>query len=673
MRCPKRKRLFDVFVHSLATALLCALCCASPARSAALSAEFAKQIDEIELQARGDAKLALARVEGLLKSARTSDETLALLTLKGLFLADSDRPEEAREVATELDRQSSPEAKAASLTVRAQVQGLKGDLGRALEFAKQAAESLPRDADVRQHYRIEMIRGSQLLENGRLPEALSAYQAALEGAESIQSTFRIQRAHDSMASLFVDAHELDKATEANNTAMALAERLGDPAILAQAWNTRAYIASAQQNRALELQASQKAIAYARKTASDSLLSGMLMNLGDTFLKAGRYADALRYSDEAVAITRRISDPHGLAIALANAGQAEIRLGRVDAGKAHMEEAIAATQKLDHRSQHATLLSEYGEALEAAGDYKGAINAYHRERRASREIAELSRKDVLLEVDARYQSDRKQREIELLNRNNALKDAQLHNRELQQRVWFLAAALLLSGLLSIGLLYRRVRDANLKLAESNRLLKVRSERDPLTGLFNRRYFHEAMRARGANNAFAGGLILLDIDHFKRINDTHGHAAGDAVITVVAQRLIDTMRDSDLVVRWGGEEFLIAVSPMPLEQFDRLAERLLRAIGHAPVPHGDLSIPITISIGYASFPLAPSGLALEWERGINQVDMALYVAKAQGRNRACGIRAVQAADKDALDEIEHNFENAWRDGRVTLNLISGPSPP
>jgi len=672
MRHSNRRSVIEAFAQRLTAALLCGLCCAPPAWSTTPTAEFDKLIDQIELQGRGNAQHALARVDGLLDSAGTADEKLALLTLKGLFLAHANRTEEAREVAKALEQQSSPGAKAASLTVEATVHGLKRDLGRALEVADQAAKSLPRDADARQRWRIEMIRARQLQQKGRLSEALSAFQAALDSAESVHSTYRIQRAHDGMATLFVDAKEFDKATESSSTAMALAERLGDPDILANAWSTRAYLASAQNNRESELKAQQNAVGYARRTTSDQLLARTLVNMGDTLLKAGRYGDSLRYSDEAVSVARRMQNSAILAIALANAGQAEIRLGRIDAGKARLEESSAAMQKLGHRIQLATMFSQYGEALEAAGDYKGAISAYHRERQASREIAELSRKDVLLEVDARYQSERKEREIELLSRTNALKDAQLRNRELQQRVWLLGAGLLLSGLLSIGLLYRRVRDANRKLAESNRLLKVRSERDPMTGLFNRRYLHEAMRARGANSAFVGGLVLLDIDHFKRINDTHGHAAGDAVIKVVAQRLIDTVRDSDLVVRWGGEEFLIVVSPMPLEQFDRLVERLLSAIADVPVLHEELSIPTTMSIGFASFPLAPAGLALEWERGVKLVDMALYVAKAQGRNRACGIRAVQASDRRALDDIEQGFENAWRDGRVSLNLISETSP-
>jgi len=481
MRYSNRRSVLEAFAQRLAAALLCGLCCAPPAWSTTPPAEFDKLIDEIELVARGDARRALDRVEGLLTSAENADEKIALLTLKGIFLANSSRSEEAQEVAAALERQSSPEAKAASLTVKAAVHALKRDLGRALEVADQAAESLPRDADARQRYRIEMIRGHQLSQSGRFPEALSAFQAALENAESIKSTFRIQRAYDSMAYLFVEAKELDKATRANDTSMELAERVGDPAILVQAWDTRAYLASAQSNRDLEVKAQQRAIEYARRTTSDRLLGKMLVNMSDTLLRAGSYADSLRHSDEAVVIARRMPDAFMLAIALANAGQAEIRLGRIDAGKARLEESIAAIQKLGHRVQLATMFSQYGEALEAVSDYKAAISAYHRERKVSREIAELSRKDVLLEVDARYQSERKQREIELLSRTNALKDAQLRNRELQQRVWLLGAGLLLSGLLSIGLLYRRVRDANRRLAESNRLLCWRQlETDPPAG-------------------------------------------------------------------------------------------------------------------------------------------------------------------------------------------------
>jgi diguanylate cyclase (GGDEF)-like protein len=169
-----------------------------------------------------------------------------------------------------------------------------------------------------------------------------------------------------------------------------------------------------------------------------------------------------------------------------------------------------------------------------------------------------------------------------------------------------------------------------------------------------------------------LLLFDIDHFKRINDGAGHAAGDAVIIEVARRIQAATRGSDFVVRWGGEEFLAALAPMPREQLDRLAGRLLHAIANEPVQYGSTRIQVTVSIGYANFPLSQDHLWLDWERAVNLIDMALYVAKADGRNRACGIVSVASGGAEVMDAIEADFQHARREGRVELNVIEGPAP-
>jgi diguanylate cyclase (GGDEF)-like protein len=168
--------------------------------------------------------------------------------------------------------------------------------------------------------------------------------------------------------------------------------------------------------------------------------------------------------------------------------------------------------------------------------------------------------------------------------------------------------------------------------------------------------------GAN--FQGALLLIDVDHFKRINDQHGHAVGDTVLVEIAQRLRDTLRVEDLTVRWGGEEFLVVVHGLPADQVETLAQRLLAAIGERPVASGHERIDVTASIGFATFPLLPHRDALGWERAIDLVDRAMYLAKAHGRNRAYGVRSLaEAATAGTL-------EQAWRDGHADLTLLPGP---
>jgi diguanylate cyclase (GGDEF)-like protein len=277
--------------------------------------------------------------------------------------------------------------------------------------------------------------------------------------------------------------------------------------------------------------------------------------------------------------------------------------------------------------------------------------------------------VLGQLKERFRTEAGQRDLELAERENSLKTARLENQTLMQRVWMLASIVLA---LAVGVLVvqvRRTRDANLQLRRSEALLKVQSERDSLTGLANRRHFREALSARqdGDGSGFKGGLILLDVDHFKRINDEHGHAIGDAVLIEVAQRLSSCVRSGDVACRWGGEEFLVHTDGLSTDGVEALALRVLGEIGNRPVKLPDgREIAVTMSMAYAAFPLPPHGVSLPWEQAVNLVDMGLYSAKAMGRDQAVGIMACAVSTTDALSRAAGDFERARLDGRLSVKV-------
>ena len=159
-------------------------------------------------------------------------------------------------------------------------------------------------------------------------------------------------------------------------------------------------------------------------------------------------------------------------------------------------------------------------------------------------------------------------------------------------------------------------------------------DSLTGLYNRRYMTVHLDQLMADVRLAGqpvSLLMVDIDHFKAVNDTHGHPRGDEVLRVVAQRLARSLRNFDMVVRYGGEEFVVAMPETKASEAGKVAERLRRAIADAPVTfHSagqDWSIPITISIGAATTVRAQGAQVTLLEAA----DAAVYAAKMGGRNR------------------------------------------
>ena len=162
--------------------------------------------------------------------------------------------------------------------------------------------------------------------------------------------------------------------------------------------------------------------------------------------------------------------------------------------------------------------------------------------------------------------------------------------------------------------------------------------------------------------------MDLDRFKGVNDTWGHGAGDAVLVKIAESLREILRETDMIVRWGGEEFLAFLPAIPRNGLDEVARRLLNGIADTKIQYGDMTLSANVSIGYAPYPLAPNGISLPWERAVNLVDMALYLAKAHGRNRAYGVSGFTRFEQTSMDEIEQNLEQAWRAGFVDMSIVT-----
>lgn len=170
--------------------------------------------------------------------------------------------------------------------------------------------------------------------------------------------------------------------------------------------------------------------------------------------------------------------------------------------------------------------------------------------------------------------------------------------------------------------------NLQLRET---LRVQSLRDPLTGLFNRRYLEENLQRdmqRCERRGLPLSVLMLDVDHFKRFNDQHGHAAGDALLARIGQVLQELTRDEDIACRYGGEEFLVVLPEAEADSAHRRAEQIRSAIGSTTVSHLRRTLgPNTASVGVATFPADGDAPAML----IEVADAALYRAKAGGRDR------------------------------------------
>ena len=197
--------------------------------------------------------------------------------------------------------------------------------------------------------------------------------------------------------------------------------------------------------------------------------------------------------------------------------------------------------------------------------------------------------------------------------------------------FLQIANQLSILIEKSKLYQQLYELNQKLISAQHALEHQATHDALTGVYNRGGIIELLegqiaRAQRQNQTLC--IIMLDVDHFKQFNDTHGHLAGDAVLSTIATRMKECLREYDYIGRYGGEEFLIVLGDADYDTAVKTAERLRLAASDETVTFNGKLLAATISAGVA---VAENATGLDLDKIIAAADQELYRAKSNGRNR------------------------------------------
>jgi diguanylate cyclase (GGDEF)-like protein len=232
----------------------------------------------------------------------------------------------------------------------------------------------------------------------------------------------------------------------------------------------------------------------------------------------------------------------------------------------------------------------------------------------------------------------------------------------------------------------IREREQALATANDALTTLTLTDPLTGLKNRRFLEEAIGPLTAEVTRRYSrppqadvvpmhdmvFVMIDLDHFKAVNDTHGHAAGDRVLMQMREILSHASRKSDMLVRWGGEEFLIVARSTLREHGHYLAERVRCAVRDHHFDLGDgNTLRATCSVGYATFPfLRDDPAAISWQHVVRIADRCLYAAKHGGRDRTIGITGSPTLPAAGLvTRIADDFDGLVAGGELPVTVFSG----
>ena len=608
-------------------------------------------------------------------TAPGSAERLEVLLLRGVAAALSSNRLLGEQVMAQLqpwpDAATAATAELAHVYVKARLSSARGDVREAKKVLAQIDEPRFAAAAPLVMMRCRSANALAMSGAGDIDQAIVAALQALRLAEQTGQGWRRATALNDLALIYERAEQRQRARQTHDEAMREAELDPDPMLMRDVLTVRGILYSPDPDSRITLDAYTRALAFAAAAGADGIRALGLANLADLYLRQGKYARALQLAQEALPLAQQTRNLSAEVVARSNIGLAKIGLGRVAEGRAGVRAAILLDEQQGATAFAADGWQELGAHLERAGDLKGAIEAHHEYRRLIDQVLREDTRRAVLDAQERYDAEQRSKEIELLNRDNSLKSEQLRARDLALKLWAALAGCVVLLASLMGLAYQRVRKSNQALLNSNETLKAQSELDPLTGLANRRHFLVAIKDMADGGRLRGTVLLIDIDHFKRVNDVHGHAAGDSVLIEVAERLRSALREGDLVVRWGGEEFLIVVKSHDVASAQRLAQRLLDLIAGTPIQAGKQAITVTASLGFATFPVPPHHLSMPWERAIDLVDTVMYMAKAHGRNRAYGIEQIAAADPTELALLTNRMEAAWHAGQVKLFSLHGPT--
>lgn len=442
-------------------------------------------------------------------------------------------------------------------------------------------------------------------------------------------------------------------------------------LLPDLYLTLGYVLAAQEDFPQAIEINQRGLLLAKEQKQQSLAITYMNNLGSIFIQQENSDAANEILTQALAEAELLNDEENIQLINFNLGYAKVLAGNHEAGLQQMLQSYAFYQQRNYKAEIEDLLGWFAKAYKVMGDYNMLANTLEQQMALREEMMNAEREKSTRDLQARYDLKSQSQQITILQQQNSLQEELIKNKKLQQTVTLLFVMIILIAAVLLINLYRKVRKTNQRLKEVNKQLEFQSLRDPLTGLLNRRAMQDKMAKRhisGENTPC--GLLILDIDFFKQINDNYGHAAGDAVLIEISRRLSEFVTKSEMLIRWGGEEFLMILNSQTSSKIDQLSQRLLTAISELTINYEGREIAVTISGGFINLPFAEvAEHQLNWEKVLQIADMALYLSKVNGRNQVTLIDGLNVPFAIAEPHLQSDLNGAIRENQVRYHIISG----
>ncbi len=579
----------------------------------------------------------MEKLEAQLAEADTDAERLAALNALVWEVRTVDRRRAlalSEEAVCQARALGDPASLAASLCLRGVCAGL---LSRHRESAQFLEEALTLSRTVGDPH----TEARCLKYLGRVQFCLADYGSALE---TVAASLQIHEALNDDAGRggcfslmgLIHFHLCDyaQALDWHTQGMAVREAAGDEFGVAESLSNIGIVYLELEDYARARECHTRSLTYARRAGRPRLEMLSLCNLSSGYVSLSRFAEAGDAAGQAIALAESLDIKETLGAALQNLGHAHAGLGQPGEALDCFRRALRAAHAIEDQECAVKVLCARGALQAAVGDLAQAraslveaatraqsLGARKTVSEAARELASVCRRQGDYPAALAHSETYRRTEREIFTEQAARRaqavafgmEVEHHRRE--------AAALAEAN--------TALQEANLALQAANARLESLATTDPLTGLPNHRALVAALDAEIAGASGEGGrcgLLFLDIDHFKRVNDTYGHSVGDAVLREFAACVRAALHSGDTLGRWGGEEFLVVLPGMDAAGAQEAGERVRAAVAERPLL-AEPELCVTCSVGVAACPPRSAVRAAL----VDAADAALYAAKRLGRNR------------------------------------------
>lgn len=589
-----------------------------------------------------------------------------------------------------------------------------GTSQRFLGNYEQSIGYLRRAQSIAQTQGVLPLNATIQMEIGLVQKEQGQVQAALYTLKKALSLFRVQQDTKStgqglatIGDIYVTLNQFSEANTYYQDALQIAKTSNDKPLTAQILGKIGALLLLKGDIEEASEALTHALTLLKENGEANEISTTQAWLGEALVKTGDTEQGLMLLEESLAVAKSTGQQKLLQQARLALANAMMSLQQFDDALAYAKNGtIEARRRGDLRSQ-LNFLSIQVKALAAKGEFKRALDIQSVLQNIREEVLSSGSEVAIAQLQAEIEIERQAQSIQVLQKTKQLALAEAEQTNLRTTLFW---STLIAGLLTLFLIWSRytqrqqtirlrrevkqrtkeLEQKNSELQTAYKTLEQVSLHDSLTGLYNRHYLEsqllgELKRSAHANKHQEGHnernqdllCFLIDIDHFKRINDEHGHLAGDKVLSQFADVLREVFRQTDLLIRWGGEEFLVICRHSMRDDLPQLAERCRAAVNDNVFHIDDTrSLRVTCSIGFSILPpVEHVSFEESWKSTFSVVDYCLYATKMSGRNGWIGVidtnKALIGDVQDTpLDKKFHFKQSYISTSFNTLSSINWP---